>query len=38
MDKNYYFMSKKELEDIPVDIWLLGHTHVDYPENDTVNA
>jgi len=37
IDKNYYFMSKKELEDTPVDIWLLGHTHVSYPDNDTVN-
>lgn len=38
MENNYYFMSKKELEDIPVDVWLLGHTHVSYPENDIVNV
>jgi exonuclease SbcD len=37
MDNSYYFMSKKELEDVSMDIWLLGHTHVSYPENDTVN-
>lgn len=33
---NYYHMDKQELEDIPVDLWLLGHTHVSYPEEDKV--
>ena len=29
----YFFMSKKELEDIPVDGWLVGHTHVPVPRD-----
>ena len=33
---NYYYMDKSELENIPVDLWLLGHTHVSYPENERV--
>lgn len=33
---NYYYMDKSELENIPVDLWLLGHTHVSYPEKDKV--
>lgn len=28
----YFYMSKQELEDIPVDVWLIGHAHVPYPE------
>lgn len=31
MDKKYYGMGVAELNDIPVDIWLLGHTHITYP-------
>ena len=27
----YFYMSKKELNDIPVDAWLIGHTHVPFP-------
>ncbi|PKM52674.1 MAG: hypothetical protein CVV02_00630 [Firmicutes bacterium HGW-Firmicutes-7] len=33
----YYYMSPKELENIPVDVWLLGHTHVTYPNKTTVS-
>lgn len=30
--KNQYFqMTQKELNDIPVDAWLIGHTHIPYP-------
>lgn len=32
----YFYMGKEELEEIPVDIWLLGHTHVSYPTSDNV--
>jgi exonuclease SbcD len=32
----YFFMTSKELNDIPMDLWLLGHTHVRYPDSDTV--
>ena len=28
----YFCMSKKELESIPVDVWLIGHAHVPYPD------
>ncbi len=31
LDKNYYNMSIKELNNIPMDLWLLGHTHITYP-------
>ncbi len=33
----YFYMGKEELEDIPVDIWLLGHTHVSYPVEDNIS-
>ena len=29
----YFVMTEKELDEIPVDIWLLGHTHVTFPDN-----
>lgn len=29
----YFLMSRKELEEIPVDVWLIGHTHVPFPKN-----
>ena len=29
----YFLMTRKELEEIPVDAWLLGHTHVPFPDN-----
>lgn len=29
----YFLMSREELESIPVDIWLIGHTHVPFPRN-----
>ena len=27
----YFLMTKEELNEIPVDVWLIGHTHVPYP-------
>lgn len=27
----YYYMTFNELNEIPVDIWLIGHTHISYP-------
>lgn len=38
LDKSYYYMSNSELEQISVDTWLLGHTHVTYPETDTIKG
>lgn len=29
----YFLMRRKELESIPVDVWLIGHTHVPFPRN-----
>lgn len=31
----YFLMTRKELEKIPVDAWLIGHTHVPFPKNLT---
>lgn len=33
----YFLMSRAELESIPVDVWLIGHTHVPFPRNLTEN-
>lgn len=39
-EANYYPMTREELTALPVDFWLLGHTHLRYPAtlgvNDTV--
>ncbi len=32
MNHEYFTMTEKELEDIPVDVWLIGHTHIPYPD------
>ena len=31
----YFLMMRSELESIPVDAWLIGHTHVPFPRNLT---
>lgn len=31
----YFLMSRSQLEEIPVDLWLIGHTHVPFPRNLT---
>ena len=31
----YFLMKREELEAIPVDVWLIGHTHVPFPNNLT---
>lgn len=31
----YFLMTHSELENIPVDVWLIGHTHVPFPNNLT---
>lgn len=33
MNEEYFLMTENELLDIPVDVWLIGHTHVQYPAN-----
>lgn len=32
----YFPMERSELEEIPVDVWLLGHTHVPFPRDITL--
>lgn len=32
---HYFLMKRSELEGIPVDAWLIGHTHVPFPRNLT---
>ena len=31
MKEEYFLMSEEELNKIPVDVWLIGHTHIAYP-------
>lgn len=31
----YFLMKRSELENIPMDVWLIGHTHVPFPNNLT---
>lgn len=31
MKEEYFLMTERELLDIPVDAWLIGHTHIQYP-------
>ena len=31
----YFLMKRDELESIPVDVWLIGHTHVPFPRDLT---
>lgn len=31
----YFLMTRQELEAIPVDVWLIGHTHVPFPRDLT---
>ena len=39
LDGTYYNMSLAELEAVPVDVWLLGHTHITYPiMNPIINS
>ena len=37
-NKKYYPMTRKELESSGLDLWLLGHTHLPWPENPDKNA
>ncbi len=33
----YFLMSRPELEAIPVDVWLIGHTHVPFRRSRTAS-
>ena len=34
----YYFMEMRELEGLGMDLWLIGHTHIPYPADDTIRG
>ena len=34
-EERYYPMTRQELEAIPVQVWLLGHTHLRFPPNES---
>lgn len=36
LDNSYFNMDLDELERIEVDLWLMGHTHITYPDMDQV--
>src|SRR5665648_212759 len=38
LDSSYYNMSLAELTSAPVDVWLLGHTHITYPDKKKVTG
>lgn len=33
-EQRYFYMGMRELEDLGMDLWLIGHTHVPYPQGD----
>lgn len=33
MKNEYFLMEERELKEIPMDVWLIGHTHVTWPED-----
>jgi exonuclease SbcD len=37
LEKTYYNMSVNELESLPMDLWLLGHTHIIYPSKSPIS-
>ena len=34
----YYFMGMRELEGLGMDLWLIGHTHIPYPAEETIRG
>lgn len=37
LEGNYYYMSMDELGSIDTDLWLIGHTHVQYPIQEEIS-
>ena len=35
-EKRYYAMTQQELEDCAMDLWLLGHTHIPFPNREII--
>ncbi len=38
MEGIYFLMTEEELSHIPVDVWLIGHTHIPYPDHLSEDA
>ncbi|KJS82603.1 MAG: hypothetical protein JM58_14705 [Peptococcaceae bacterium BICA1-8] len=36
MKREYFYMTLSELEALPLDLWLLGHTHIPYPQQENI--
>lgn len=37
-EKRYYFMTRQELESTGMDLWLVGHTHMPYPDQENITG
>lgn len=37
-EKRYYYMTRVELERCHMDLWLIGHTHIPYPDGDVIKG
>lgn len=35
-ERKYYYMTKAELESCQMDLWLIGHTHMPYPNQEKI--
>lgn len=36
-EEEYFPMTREELEEIPMDVWLVGHTHVPFPKAESLS-
>lgn len=36
LEEKYYYMKINELSNIPIDLWLLGHTHITFPTKSPI--
>lgn len=37
-EMRYYYMTREELEQCRMDLWLIGHTHIPYPDGDAISG
>lgn len=35
-ERKYYYMTREELEGCQMDLWLIGHTHIPYPNQEEI--
>ncbi|NLC10992.1 MAG: DNA repair exonuclease, partial [Firmicutes bacterium] len=38
LNGKYFYMTMQELEALPIDLWLLGHTHLPFPKQASVSG